>query len=62
VVRQSGDEVARWWSGVLGGGGGTPMQERRAGEGLVRCGILWGSSGWPLEGPEMAAKGVGRGS
>jgi hypothetical protein len=45
-VRWLGDKAARWWSGVLGGGTlwcGRGGEE--TGEGLVRCGILWGSSG-----------------
>jgi hypothetical protein len=46
VVRQLGDKVARWWSGrSVGAHSGAGDEERRASEGLVRCGVLRGSSG-----------------
>jgi hypothetical protein len=45
-VRRPGDKAARWWSGrSVGVRSGAGDEERRAGEGLVRCGVLWGSSG-----------------
>jgi hypothetical protein len=58
VVRRLGDKAARWWSGVLSEGGcsGVGEEERRAGEGLVRYGILWGWRGAASGGREMADK------
>jgi hypothetical protein len=51
-VRRPGDKAARWWSGrSVGACSGAGDEERTAGEGLVRCRVLQGSSGRILLGP-----------
>jgi hypothetical protein len=60
--RLSGGEAVRWWLGLsVEARFGAGDEERRASEGLVRCGVLRGSSGRLLQGPEWrGAAGGGR--
>jgi hypothetical protein len=45
----------------VGARSGVGGEERRAGEGLVRCGILQGSSGWAFIGAGDWRQGGGEG-
>jgi hypothetical protein len=52
VVQRPGDKATQWWSGrSVGARSSAGDEERRAGEGLVGCGVLRGSSGRLLLGP-----------
>jgi hypothetical protein len=46
---------------LVGACSGVGEEERRAGEGLVRCRILWGSSGWAVIGAGDGRQGGEKG-
>jgi hypothetical protein len=46
---------------LVGARSGAGEEERRAGEGLVRCRILWGSSGWAVIGAGDGRQGGEKG-